>query len=126
MPTERSFNAKLWIPAIIVAAVIIALLAAWRFVYHDKPSNEILKHAQEVVSTINSQDYQKLEKLITNPVAVETIRKDVGNKQVQLGLLKEESPRDFRFSLKVSNKPEVEIFVFMSKEQSGNWYANVP
>lgn len=83
---------------------------------------------ENVTSAINARDFARLEDIIGNSVAVETIRHDVGsgNEPVRLGQVHASNQDTDYLTIITSGTPEEEIFIFLIKDKSGNWHGCVP
>lgn len=124
-PKRRQNSVKL---ALMAAAALLLLMTTW-FVYsHSQTSTEMQKLGESVASAVNAKDFTRLEQLLGNPVAVETIRNEVDgeNEPVRLGQVSTSNSQQQFLSIIISSTPERELFVYLSKDQSGSWWANVP
>ncbi|XCB28915.1 hypothetical protein RQN30_06365 [Arcanobacterium hippocoleae] len=83
---------------------------------------------EKVTAAVTAKDFGQLKQLLGNPIAVETIRNDVGsgNEPVHLGQVQASNSKTQYFTIIISTTPEKEIFVHPSKDESGSWRANIP
>ncbi|MDP9831984.1 hypothetical protein J2S45_000663 [Trueperella abortisuis] len=111
--------------------VLAVLVAVW-YLHSSSQSSRELKELRDlgenVTSAINARDFARLEDIIGNPVAVETIRHDVGsgNEPVRLGQVHASNQDTDYLTIITSDTPEEEIFIYLIKEKSGTWRGYVP
>ncbi|MDT3766686.1 hypothetical protein QS713_01210 [Gleimia hominis] len=126
MHTEPNRSAIYW-KLILVATVVLTLLAtAWFVRFSNRSEAEVQNLANKTVSTINKKNYEQLERILNNPVATQTLRNEVENKHVHLGQVEETDPHSGFFTVLVPDSTHKEVFIYVTKNESGSWWASIP
>ena len=108
--------------ALVLFSVVVLIM--WKAFYNPVPS-EMKAKASTIVSILNAGERQTLVKELGHEAPADTLLKDVSCTTAQLGDIEVKNDTLFTFTIRC---PDVfdETVVYMSRNNDGTWWANVP